>query len=233
MSTPPLSGIFITGTDTGVGKTTVGCAILRAARARGLSLRPWKPVETGCTAPEETDAWRLALASDRASALDEVGPLRLRLAASPRRAAREEGVALSLDALVAYARGLAAKGDALLVEGAGGLLVPLTASETFGDLSRALGLPALVVARDALGTINHTLLTVEALQRRGIPLVGVALNATAADARPLDNARELRALLGGVAVFGPLPWGEDRALDEAVAASGLLDAVRSAAARAP
>ena len=229
MSTAPLAGVFVTGTDTGVGKTTVGCAILRGLRARGRALTPYKPVETAWSSPKGTDAWRLAGASHGVTP-DEVCPVRLRLPASPRRAARDEGVALSLDARLAHALALAARGDPLLVEGAGGLLVPLTATETFADLARALGLPALVVARDALGTINHTLLTVEALQRRGIALVGVALNAASGvDATALDNARELQALLGDVRVFGPLPWGDDRALDEAVAACGLLDAAWSAA----
>lgn len=230
-----LTGVVVTGTDTGVGKTTVSCALLRGLRARGVHLHPWKPVETGCGGGDPvtaTDAWRLARAAGREDRVDDVGPLRLRLPASPRRAARAEGAAVSLDTLRGHAQRLVAQGNRLLVEGAGGLLVPLDDRATFADLIAALGLPALVVARDALGTINHTLLTVEALQRREIPLVGVALNAAGHDARDLENAEELRALLSGVRVFGPLPWGDEPALDAAVATSGLLDAVRSAL-RAP
>jgi dethiobiotin synthetase len=224
----PLTDLFVTGTDTGVGKTTVGCALLRCARVDGHAWLPWKPVETGCDGEAETDAERLA----RAAGCDAstVGPLRLRMPASPARAARAEGVTLALDALLERAQAMRSGGRPLLVEGAGGLLVPFAPGVTFAELAAALSLPVLVVARDALGTVNHTLLTVEALRRRGLAPRAVALNAVRdVDARALENAQELQAMLPDVPVLGPLPWGDDAAIDAAVRGCGLLDLLRSGA----
>jgi dethiobiotin synthase len=170
VSTP--RGLFVTGTDTGVGKTLVSAALMAVL---GDAAVYYKPVQTG----DDDDTATVAHLSGGAT----LAPgLSLPLPAAPYRAALAAGLTVDLNALVAGARGA---GERLLVtEGAGGVLVPLTARETTCDLIAALGLPTLVVARTRLGTLNHTLLTVEALLRRGLPVAGVVLNGPADDTPP-------------------------------------------------
>jgi dethiobiotin synthetase len=196
-------GLVLVGTDTGVGKTYVGCALLRALRWRGLRVAPYKPVETGC--PRRAGRWlpRDASALLRASGadleLEEVCPFPYRTPVAPALAARLERRPLSLAEMVAGHRRLARRFDLLLVETAGGILSPLTPRATNRDLVRALGLPALVVAANRLGALNHTLLTLKALERTRVPVGAVVLN----HPRPprgvaeRGNGRELRRLLGG------------------------------------
>ncbi len=212
--------IFVTGTDTGCGKTPAGRAILAAARRRGLSVSALKPVETGCApagdgglVPE--DALALGRAAGLSAAPAALCPYRLALPASPERAAEEEGVAIELSPIErAFAATRAAR-DFVLVEGAGGLLVPLGPGLTIADLPRALGLPVLVVARDVLGTVSHALLTVEAVRRRGLTLLGVVLCRVSSAEPGLRNGRAIEAH-GGGPLLGTLPFlpGAD---DEALA----------------
>lgn len=154
-----LQGTFVTGTDTEIGKTTYCRHLMR--------LHPdwtyWKPVQTGWPGDDDTRT---------VEAARSLRGIRLRDPVSPHLAAAREGRRLSLDEILAPVRGFE---GTLVVEGAGGLLVPLAPGLLQVDLVAALGLPAVVVARDRLGTINHTLLTLEALRRRGIPVAGVAL----------------------------------------------------------
>lgn len=196
--------LLVTGTDTGVGKTVVTCAILRALRARGEKPVPIKPVETGCT---ELDLPEDALALSAAAGgvqLDIVCPVRYRTPAAPTTAARIEGRAHSFDGLVEHVRAIRAVSPRVILEGAGGLLVPLDEGKTYADLAMALDASLLIVARDALGTINHTSLTLEAAKSRGIPVLAVVLNAVSTpDAVFIDHRAELRALWPGVPILGP------------------------------
>ena len=125
-------------------------------------------------------------------------------------AARLAGVEIRLEVILEAARTLAARHAALLVEGAGGLLVPLTARQTYADLAVALGLPVLVVARAGLGTVNHTALTVEALRARGLAVAGVVLNRTSPESDPSvpHNAAEIERL-SGAPVLASLPFLRD------------------------
>lgn len=175
MSQPPLRGFFVTGTDTGVGKTTLAVGLLRAALRRGLRPIPFKPVETGC-APRAEDAHALWHAARPPIAEDDVCLHALRLPAAPAEAALAEGVSLSIEAMVERARWLAQLGDFLVVEGAGGLLVPYGPDATAADLAVQLGLPLLVIGRTALGTLNHTALTVREASRNGLGIMGIILN---------------------------------------------------------
>ena len=169
------AGVFLAGTDTGVGKTAVGCALLRLALRLGRRPTPVKPVETGC-APDPQDALRLLSASSRADlALSQVCPHRFPLPVAPAQAAAAAGAPLSLPALVTAIDAAAPLGDFLLVESAGGLLSPYAPAVTGADLAAAAGLPILLVARNALGTINHTALAVAEIRRRALPLAGVVL----------------------------------------------------------
>jgi dethiobiotin synthetase len=173
-----LPGLFIAGTDTGVGKTTIAAALLRCARNRGLRLVPYKPVETGVGAFPQ-DAQLLLEAADPSpdSALDlaSVCSYALRLPAAPQAAATQEGISISLDLIVASAKHLATLGDGLILESAGGLLVPYAPAIVGIDFAAILGLPVLLVARTGLGTINHTALSINELRSRRLVLAGLIL----------------------------------------------------------
>lgn len=201
-------GVFVTGTDTGVGKTQVAVALVSAFARRGLRVAAMKPCETGVgPAPDPNDdAERLRAATGRDLPRPLVCPYRFALPASPEEAARAEGRSVVLDEIVAAYRALAADADLIVVEGAGGLLVPLGPRQTMAELARALALPVVVVARPSLGTVNHTLLTVEAARARGLTVLGVVFSRTRDAAAP-DEATNPDAIArhGGVRVLGTLP----------------------------
>jgi dethiobiotin synthase len=153
--------LFVTGTDTGVGKTLVSAVLLA-----GLGGRYWKPVQSG--EPADTDWVRQATGLPQGHFAQET--YRFRRALSPHAAAALEGVEIALDAFQAPAA------EQLIIEGAGGVLVPLNHQHLMADLMAHLGLPVLLVARSGLGTINHTLLSLEALRNRGLEVLGVVVN---------------------------------------------------------
>lgn len=160
-----MNGVFVTGTDTGVGKTVVAACLARAWRA-GY----WKPVQTGTATADDDTATVVALAglsSDHISA----PAYALRAPLSPHAAAELEGVRITMDAIT-----LPQTAHPLVVEGAGGLFVPLNDRDFMIDLMARLALPILLVARSTLGTINHTMLSLAALRSRGLPVAGVVLN---------------------------------------------------------
>jgi dethiobiotin synthetase len=170
-------GLFITATDTGAGKTYVTAGIARQWRREGRPFRVCKPVATGASNGIGEDTRLLAEASGDAD-VRAITPYTFAEPAAPPVSAKLEGVALRLDDLVEAVRRRAAEDYAVLVEGVGGLLCPLTERETVADLAIALALPLIVVARRSLGTLNHTLLTVEAAHRRGLHLAGLVVTAT-------------------------------------------------------
>jgi len=173
-----IDGFFVTGTDTGIGKTTY----CRDRVRREPDLVYWKPVQTGWPAEDDT----AEVAAPRS-----LPGIRLRDPVSPHLAAEREGRRLTLEEILLPLAGFKGR---LLVEGAGGLLVPLAPGLLQADLVRALGLPAIVVARDRLGTINHTLLTLEALRARGIPVAGVALLGGTANRDAIERFGAVRVL---------------------------------------
>ncbi len=195
--------LFVTGTDTGVGKTVVACALVRALRAAGVDAGAMKPVETGVGPEGPLDAQALREAAGGSDPLDDVCPQRFALPAAPTVAARAESRTVALGELDAAFDRLAARHAQMVVEGAGGLLVPLTDALDMADLAARWSLAVVVVARAALGTINHTLLTLEALERRGLPLAGVVIShaggrLSAPDAANLEALRDaLGPRLGG------------------------------------
>jgi dethiobiotin synthetase len=159
---------FVTGTDTGVGKTFVSAGILHSLRRRGVRTAALKPAETGCD-PDPADGLLLARAAGTC-----LVPFTYRLPVAPAVAGRVEGNPFTLPPVRAAFDGLDA--DFCLVEGAGGLLVPFADGVLVAHIAAALGLPLLIVARASLGTINHTLLTVLAARERGLVVAGVILN---------------------------------------------------------
>jgi dethiobiotin synthetase len=204
-------GLFVTGTDTGVGKTEVACALVSGARAAGLDVGAMKPAESGLAPGQPGDAERLRQAAGGGDPIELVCPYRFGPPLAPAVAARLAGVEISLPRILEAARTLAARHAALVVEGAGGLLVPLTASQTYADLAVALGLPVLVVARAGLGTVNHTALTLEALRARGLSVRGVILNRSGPegdDPSVAHNAAEIERLTGAP-VLDTLPHLRD------------------------
>ncbi len=202
--------LFITGTDTGIGKTTVASALAAALWRRGLGVRVIKPVETGCPADDDgrlipADGLQLRWAAGRESdSLDVVCPYRFREALAPSVAAAREGVQLELTAIADTVKSVVSLAPLALVEGAGGLAVPLTAQATFADLARACDLRILVVVGNRLGAINHARLTVDYAARAGLELAGYVVNALQADSdlAAATNVEVLHDLLGpAVGVF--------------------------------
>ena len=169
--------LLITGTDTGVGKTWVGRALSHALVAAGRRVIAVKPVETGCdpAGSHLEDGALLAAATGQSE--PRAALVRFAAPVAPALAAEREGESIDLDALVLQIEGLSQGAEVLLVEGAGGLLAPITWEWTVVDLARALGASALVVAADRLGTINHTQLTLSAIELAGIELAGVVFTA--------------------------------------------------------
>ena len=176
-----VKGVFVTGTDTGVGKTWIAAGITAVWRRWGLSAGYFKPVQSGC--PEEggrlvpTDARFARELAGLPEPLELLTPVALRLPLAPGVAAAREGVEVRLDLIARAWEELGSRHDLLVVEGAGGLYVPLR-DNTFLvlDMARWLRLPLIVVARAGLGTINHTVLTVKAAQQAGVPVAGVVIN---------------------------------------------------------
>lgn len=216
--------LLLTGTGTGVGKTWVARGLLRAMLRAGQRPMPLKLVETGCAATGNgllpTDGVALARAAGRVHDIEAVAPERFQLAASPARAARAVHRDLNMPGFLQHFTRAQSYGGRVLIEGAGGLHTPITARETFADFAVAIECDVLVIARDALGTLNHTLLTVEALLHRNVPVLAVVLGPT--EDPNLTNRDDLAVLLGDVSVFGPLPHIAD-ASDDAIA-DALLDA---------
>ncbi len=210
-----MRGLFVTATDTGIGKSEVACAIVRGLRARGLDVGAMKPAQSGDVPGVPSDADRLRAAAGDADPPELVCPYRFAAPLAPAVAARLEGRTISLRHVIEIATVLALRHEALVVEGAGGLLTPLTDSETYAELAVALGLPALIVARAGLGTVNHTALTCEALRRRGVAIHGIVLNRPSMGADPSEphNAREIERL-SGASVLASLPHSSDIAARE-------------------
>jgi dethiobiotin synthetase len=196
--TAALPGVLVTGTDTGVGKTVVSVGLLRLAARQGLRLVPFKPAETGCVDGRPADALALQAAADRPDVpLGLVCPHRYRPPVAPA-AATHKRPPLTLASLAAAAGRAARLGDALLVEGAGGLLTPYAPRFTIADLAARLALPVILVARNALGTINHTALCVAELRRRRLDLLAIVL--VDIDRRPHPQERNAELITAATGV---------------------------------
>lgn len=188
-------GIFVTGTDTNVGKTVVSAALMARYRAE-VPLRYWKPIQTGVEQDDDSrDVMRLSSADER-EVLD--CGVRLPRPVSPHLAARLAGTRITVRSLVG--RLDCDDGTRWVVEGAGGVLVPINERETIADLISALDFPVLVVARSALGTINHTLMTIEVLRRRMLRVAGVVMVG-----EPNDENRLAIEKYGAAEVIGQMP----------------------------
>jgi dethiobiotin synthetase len=172
-------GVFITGTDTGVGKTLVAATLARLLRTKGIDAGVMKPVTSGCREENgqlvSDDALLLCQAADMVMT-EDCAPYRLREALAPAEAARIDGVRIDFSVIRDSFERLASGHRYMIVEGAGGVMVPLSGGLLVADLVRELDLPILVVARPGLGTINHTVLTCFAAKQMGLQVAGVIIN---------------------------------------------------------
>lgn len=211
-------GIFVAGTDTGVGKTLVACALVRLLREKSVDAVGFKAVVTGQEDGQWADANALHQSSDGVEPLERLCPIRLRAPLAPVPAAKEEGFPLDLDVARDAWRRLNARHSVVIVEGIGGVLVPLDGKCLQLDFIAELKLPVLLVARAGLGTINHTLLTLRELGRARVPIAGVLLNVTRAeDALNVPHSLpEIVRFAGGI-VPGVLPhYPEDMPMKERI-----------------
>ncbi|MFZ5596946.1 MAG: dethiobiotin synthase [Bacillota bacterium] len=208
------TGIFITGTDTGVGKTAVTAGLTAAFRKKGINAAGFKPVQSGAIKTADglvsPDASFYLKVAGNDSHPSGYGMYCLTQPLSPHLAAEMDGVDINPSAIKIRCMELLEKHDMLLVEGAGGICAPLTRTGyTIADLALDLGLPLLVVARPALGTINHTVLTVKYSQMRGLRVLGFVFNGTRRETEAMekDNAAMIQELTG-VPFLGSLPFIE-------------------------
>lgn len=211
----PASGLFITGTDTNIGKTYVAAMIIRTLRRDGQRVGAYKPACSGATTgadgqPVWDDITRLKAALGVACPDELICPQRFLAPLAPPMAAAAEGREVDFCQLIQGASAWSERADLLIVEGAGGMLAPVATSKTVADLAVEIGYPLVIVARCGLGTINHTLLTIEAAQRRGLAIAGIVLN----QHQPADdlslaeaNATAIEEF-GGVRVLGIVNWGQ-------------------------
>lgn len=194
----PLPGLLVVGTDTGVGKTIVACAIAAWFKKQGATVAVCKPIATGCVHRREglvsEDAELLAHFSDTRHPLDLICPNWYAEPLAPAIAAERAKQPVDFEAIDRSIRLLSDGADVMIVEGIGGVMVPVADKLTFLDLAADLALPAIVVARPTLGTINHTLLTVEALRRAGVEVAGVVINRYVTDKASIAEESNPRAI---------------------------------------
>ncbi len=204
-------GFFITGTDTEVGKTLVAAGLARALKQRGLDVGVMKPIESGCRWVDDAlvpeDATFLKAVAESGDDLDLISPYRLEHPLAPSLAAEMEGRSISLDVIRDRYRTLEARHELTLVEGVGGLMVPLTTGLLVSDLIKLLDLPVLIVSRNTLGTINHTLLTVHHARSLKLDILGIILNQSSpsTDSSSQSNAREIENF-AKTPVLGAVPF---------------------------
>lgn len=214
-------GIFVMGTDTGVGKTVVTAAIALAARGQGRTVAPLKPAQTGDDGAITGDAEFVASVLGLDEPYENLCPYRLRAPLAPAVAAQLEGVRLDPGAVVRAHAALSARYDLVLVEAAGGALVPFSDGVDMAALAGMLGLAVVVVIRPGLGTLNHTLLTLEALHRRGLTVLGTVISGYPAEPG-LDAVTnpQVLARISPVPLLGVIP--HDPAIDTEAGRAGDL-----------
>ncbi|MFH0825531.1 MAG: dethiobiotin synthase [Pseudomonadota bacterium] len=221
-------GFFVTGTDTGVGKTLVAAGLIGAARARGFRAVGVKPIETGCAVKDgilhPEDGTLLYESSSPGVTMDDCCPLRFSLPASPMRAAAMEDRKIHLADIEEHIRTIARDADFTVVEGAGGVMVPIEGTLTMMDLISRLNYPVVLVARSALGTVNHTLLTVEALARRNITTLGIVISKSSHMSGPEEDytPSDIARMVGDIPVLR-LPYQSEETRRDASAIARLMD----------
>jgi dethiobiotin synthetase len=203
-----MNGIFVTGTDTGVGKTVVAAGIAGAMRRDGIDIGVMKPIATGI--PQNAgfrsgDAELLARISGSTDPEDEINPVFLPAEASPLMASRMLNIDIKLDKVFSAFKRLGKKHEFLVVEGIGGVMVPITERYFVVDMIKEMNLPVLIVSRASLGTINHTLLTVKMCREYDLKIAGIAVNCVK-DNVVEDKVGKMIQELSGIFVIGSIPF---------------------------
>ena len=209
-------GIFITGIDTGVGKTFVAVGLINALKEKGFNVCPMKPVETGCRTkkgkliPEDTMS--LIKASGIKEAIDVINPYRFKHPLAPSVAAELERKSIKKEKIFSAYNYLSKKYDITIVEGAGGIMAPLYKKYLFLDFISDINLPIIIVSRPGLVTINHTLLTISAAKGRGVNILGVVINYAAKTKTGIAEKTnpEIIKRLGGVPVIGIVLYSKNQ-----------------------
>ncbi|MFT4579403.1 MAG: dethiobiotin synthetase [Nitrospinales bacterium] len=210
-----MNGFFITGTDTGVGKTVVTACLSLLFKNQGMDVGVMKPIETGvdpkCSSTANSDAKFLMEVSGTTDAEEEVCPHRLKTPASPYQASQIAGTPIQASTILEQLKILQSRHNMMLVEGIGGLLVPITARYNVADLAREIGLPLIIISRIRLGTLNHTLLTINAARQYGLEIKGIILNKL--ESGDLDEVEKQQGKLieelSGTPILGTCPYIQD------------------------
>jgi dethiobiotin synthetase len=214
LNLPKKAGLFVTGTDTGVGKTLIAGAIARILADSGSRVGVFKPIATGCKRSWDglvgSDAWFLAWCANSNLSLSTITPTGYRTPAAPLVSAAREGVPIDFSRIVTAYKQVCQNSDIIIIEGIGGARVPLTEEFDLLDLALEFALPVLIVARPTLGTINHTLMTIDCIHAAKLKIAGVIINgynavdSTAAE----DTAPEVIANCSGEKILAVVPFDE-------------------------
>lgn len=216
-------GYFVTGTDTGVGKTTVSCALLRSLGTQGRKVVGMKPVVAGSEHGQWQDVEQLTAASNVNAPHEWINPYAFDPPVSPHIAAQQAGVEIDLTVIRQAYQQLCNLADVIIVEGAGGFLVPIGPQQTGADLACALNLPVILVVGMRLGCLNHALLTAQAIHSTGLPLAGWVANCIDPEMLALqENRATLEQRLDGP-LLGVMPFDKEIIVKKN---TGLLDIVR-------
>ncbi len=217
---PKKNGLFITGTDTGVGKTLIAGGIAAILREQGHKVGVFKPIASGCRHDREglvsADSEFLAMCADADYPLSVITPVTYKTPAAPLVCADIEASPVNFDAIGAAYRYLCDTCDVILVEGIGGALVPITPTETILDLAVEFDLPAVIVARPNLGTINHSLLTIQAVRQAGLPVAGLVINGYNAKTAgiPEDTGPAVICDFGDTKLLSVVPYDEQSSVEQ-------------------
>jgi len=210
-----MNGLFVTGTDTGIGKTALSALLLAELRRRNINAAPMKPAQTGCmpvasclSVPDLDYSLSMASMKVDAATYQSMSPYQFEPACSPHLAAEMAGTEIDMAEMVMAARTLASDYEFVIAEGAGGIIVPLNRHETMLDLMQALKFPVLLAARPGLGTINHTLLSLRALRSVGLDIAGMVFVARTDDEPGFieEDNRTTIEQFGKVPVLGTIPY---------------------------
>ncbi len=206
-----MSGVFVTGTDTGVGKTLVAAGIAGAMKRDGIDVGVMKPIATGIPRKNDfksSDAELLAKMSGSTDAEDEINPIFLPLEASPLAASRILNIDIKVEKILSAFKRLTGKHEFVIVEGIGGVMVPIKQNYFVIDLIKEMSLPVLIVSRASLGTLNHTALTVRACREYKLDIAGIVVNGVNKNNIAEKTVSEIIRELNGTFVIGSIPFVE-------------------------
>lgn len=212
-----LKGIFVTGTDTGVGKTVISAGIAGALKACGIDVGVMKVVASGCDGDVCGDVKFLTSVSGCKDEIDLVCPVRLKHPLAPMMAAEKEGVSIDIEGIKRAADILMSRHEFLIIEGVGGIAVPVTGDCMVADLTKMIGLPLVIVSRAGLGTINHTLLTIEFARAKGLDVLGVVFNGYRGMEMSEDSNADVISDISGVKVLGKVPFDDSIDVEKGMA----------------